>query len=59
MEEKVYTVQEVARILKTGKNTVYTLIKNGHLKAIKIGRLKITERELRKFLGEENRDERS
>lgn len=36
-EYKVYTLNEVARILKTTKRTLYNLINQGKLKAVKVG----------------------
>lgn len=35
---KLYTVEDVSEILKVTPRTVYTFIKNGDLKAIKIGK---------------------
>lgn len=50
MENYLYTVEEIASILKTNKNTVYDLIRNGHLIGLKLGRIKITKFELLRFL---------
>jgi excisionase family DNA binding protein len=48
---KVYTVQEVARILRVNPLTVLRLIKRGNLRARKVGRVyRITEQELSLFL---------
>lgn len=54
MQEFLYTVEEIASILKTNKNTIYDLIKKGHLIALKLGRYKITKYELIRFLKEYN-----
>ncbi|WIF95163.1 helix-turn-helix domain-containing protein [Caminicella sporogenes] len=54
MREYLYTVDEIAKILKVNKNTVYDLIKKGHLIALKLGRYKITKFELIRFLKEYN-----
>lgn len=54
MEEYLYTVEEVAAILKVNKNTVYDLIRNGLLIALKLGRLKVTRTTLLKFLKDFN-----
>ncbi|KEI96168.1 helix-turn-helix domain-containing protein [Clostridium botulinum] len=54
MEEYLYTVDEVASILKVNKNTVYDLIRSGNLIALKLGRLKITKATLLKFLRDFN-----
>lgn len=41
---KLYTVAEIAEILKVNKNAVYELINSGELPAIKgLGRIKISE----------------
>lgn len=48
--DMIYTVNEVAKLLKVGKNKVYELIKYGHLKALKFGSIKVTHKELEKFL---------
>lgn len=50
MEEMLYTVPEVATILKTSKDYVYSLQKAGHLKFMKIGRLKCRKSTLEAFL---------
>jgi excisionase family DNA binding protein len=48
---KVYTVQEVMEILKLSQNTVLTMLKDGRLKGVKIGRFwRISEENLRAFL---------
>ena len=54
MEDYLYTVDEVASILKVNKNTVYDLIRSGNLIALKLGRLKITKVTLLKFLRDFN-----
>ena len=50
MNEVIFTVQEVAKLLKCNRNYVYSLIKNGHLKALKLGQLKVPAYELEDFL---------
>ena len=53
---KLFTVTEIAEILKINKNAVYELINSGELPAIKgIGRLKVSEDDLRKFI-EKNKE---
>lgn len=54
MEVYLYTVEEVATILKVNKNAVYDLIRKGFLKALKLGRLKVTRPTLLSFLREYN-----
>lgn len=50
MEEMLYTVPEVAQILKCNDEQVHKLRKAGILKFIKIGRLKCRKLTLEKFL---------
>ena len=46
----VYTVREVASIIKTNKQIVYGLINRGLLIAMKLGSLKIRKETLEAFL---------
>ena len=50
MEQLIFTVAEVAKILKINRNFVYDLINNGLLKSIKLGRTKVTRTSLNDFL---------
>ena len=50
MEEMLYTVREVAEILKTNMNYVYSLKRVGKLKFMKIGSLKCRKSTLEAFL---------
>lgn len=50
MEVMLYTVPEVAQILKTNVDYVYKLQKAGVLKFMKIGRLKCRKSALEEFL---------
>ena len=50
MEERLYTVQEVAKILRTNVDYVYKLQRSGLLKFMKIGRLKCRRSTLEAFL---------
>lgn len=43
-------VTEVAKILRVSRSDVYTLIKNGHLGALKLGSLKVPESEVKRFI---------
>jgi excisionase family DNA binding protein len=47
---ELYTVQEVAQILKTSVDYVYKLQKSGLLKFLKIGRLKCRRETLEEFI---------
>ena len=50
-EIKVYTLDEVANILKVTKRTLYTYLKTGKLKAFKMGKYwRVTEQALQDFL---------
>ena len=50
MENILYTVQEVAHLLKTNGTFVYSLINSGELPALKLGRLKVRKEALEDFL---------
>lgn len=52
LENALYTVEEVAVVIKTNTNYVYSLIKAGHLEALKLGRLKVRKSEVERFLKE-------
>lgn len=44
------TVTEVAKILKTDKNTVYDLIHCGFIIPTTLGRIKVSNKELNRFI---------
>ena len=50
MEDIVYTVKEVSKLIKTNPAYVYGLIKAGHLPVLKLGQLKIRRTALLAFL---------
>ena len=50
MEDMLYTVQEVAQILKTNTDYVYRLHRAGLLRFLKLGRLKCRKATLEAFL---------
>lgn len=52
MEEiTVYSLNEVASILKVTKRSVYTYIKEGRLPAVKLGKYwRVSKQDLEKFL---------
>lgn len=52
MEDYVYTIPEVAKLLKTDKGTVYELTRKGILKAMKLGCKKVSRFEIERFLRE-------
>lgn len=48
---KLYTMKEVAEILKLNRRTIYRYLKDGKLKATKVGReWRITEPQLLAFI---------
>lgn len=58
MEEiKVYTIEEIAKLLHTTRRTLYTYLKAGKLKAVRMGRKWIvSEENLKAFLANGTRD---
>ena len=50
MEDVLYTVKEVSDLIKCSPGYVYELIHNGHIQALKLGRLKIRRATLIDFL---------
>jgi len=50
--ELLYTVPEIAKILKVDQHKVYELIEKKVLIGLKLGRLKVTRAELLRFLSE-------
>lgn len=50
MEDVLYTVAEVAELLKTSLNNVYTLIKADLLPVLKLGGYKVRKLALEEFL---------
>ena len=50
MEEVLYTVSEVSKLIKTNPAYVYELIKAGHLQVLKLGSMKVRRETLMEFL---------
>lgn len=50
MEEVLYTVKEVSKLLKTNPNYIYQLIEKGFLPAMKLGSFKVRKTTLLEFL---------
>jgi putative molybdopterin biosynthesis protein len=47
----VYTVEQVAKILQVSPHTVRNLIKEGKIKAVRVGiQIRVTQEELDRFL---------
>lgn len=51
-DKKLYNVTETGKALGIGKNKVYALIKNGYLKALDLGGLKISADEIDNFISQ-------
>lgn len=50
---KVYTLEELVELLKVTKRTLYNYIKEGKLKAVKMGKYwRVTQKQLDAFLNE-------
>lgn len=49
-DELLYTVTEVAKLLKVNRTFVYELINRGELPAVKVGSLKIRKKTLERYL---------
>lgn len=47
---ELYTVKEVAKLLRVNTDTVYSLIKTGKLRVLKLGNYKIRKTTLIEFL---------
>ena len=50
MDDSLLTVKDVAKIMKTNVNYVYSLIKKGYLPALKLGSYKIRKVSVEEFL---------
>ena len=46
----LFTVSEVAKLLKVNRNFVYDLIRNGELEAVKVGSIKVTKEAVDKYV---------
>ena len=46
----LYTVTEVAKLLKVNRNFVYKLINNGELEAVRIGSIKVRREALNQYV---------
>ena len=52
MIEKLLTIKEVSKILRVSERSVLRYIESGRLKASRIGQWRIKEKDLEKFLKE-------
>ena len=46
----LYTVTEVAKMLKVNRNFVYKIINNGELEAVRIGSIKVRKEALNRYI---------
>ena len=46
----LYTVTEVAKLLKVNRNFVYKIINTGELEAVKIGSIKVRKEALNRYV---------
>ena len=46
----LYTVTEVAKLLKVNRNFVYKIINNGELEAVRIGSIKVKREALDRYI---------
>ncbi len=54
-----YTPEEIAKVLKVHKNTIYDYIKRGELKALKIGKFyRISKEDFEKFLHKDTKQQK-
>ncbi len=53
---EIYTLEEIAQLLQVTRRTIYTWVKDGKLKAFKVGRgWRVTREELDAFLNSRNK----
>lgn len=46
---ELYTIEEAAKLLKTGKNTIYAMLREEVIQALYLGRVKIPDYELERW----------
>lgn len=52
---KVYTIEELVEVLQVTRRTIYNYLKDGKLKAVKMGKYwRVTEKQLEEFLTPSN-----
>lgn len=52
MEDILYTIPEVSKLIKSNANYVRELLKSGQLKGLQLGNIKVRKSELERFLKE-------
>ena len=56
---KVYTIEELVEVLQVTRRTIYNYLKDGKLKAVKMGKYwRVTEKQLEEFLTPSNTSNR-
>jgi len=50
--KKLYSVDEARKILGIGKTKIYALIRNGYIKALDLGGMKISAEEIDRFINQ-------
>jgi len=54
-EKRTYTVEEIRKILCIGKNSAYSLVKEGHFKTVIIGsKIRVSKKSFDEWLDENN-----
>ncbi|MFD0851234.1 helix-turn-helix domain-containing protein [Actinomadura adrarensis] len=57
---QTYTVEQVAEILQVSRDKIFTLIRTGQLRSLKIGKLRrITDQHIAEFIAELESPERT
>ncbi len=56
--EKLFTLKETAKILRVSERTIMRYLKSGKLKASKVGKWRIKQSDLDKFLKENSNTKR-
>ena len=56
--DKLLTLKETAKILRVSERTIMRYLKSGKLKASKVGRWRIKENDLEKFLKESSNEKK-
>lgn len=50
LQNRLHSMAEVAKVLRISRNDAYDLVRHGHLKALKLGSLKVSTFELEDFM---------
>ena len=56
-EVKFYTSEEICEVLRIGKRTFYTLVKNGKMESSRYGhKILVSEKQLQRYLQEQKKN---